>query len=180
VTLDDIKARCVLQDGCWLWRGALSDGWPRIFAPDYTKKGGAKTSQPGKRAVWHVKTGKPIPSGWRVFGTCQAKTCCNPAHIQCQPVAEWGKRVAESGRLQGVMRRIVANRATGRARAKLTGQDVEEIMASEETGLVLASRYGVAPQTISKARHGKARAHQPVGGLFSGLLAANDSKRKAA
>lgn len=180
MTLDDIKARCVEQDGCWLWRGAMTNGFPKIFAPDHTNHAGEKTSQPGKRAVWHVKTGKAIPKGWRVFGTCGNKACCSPQHINCQPEKEWGRQIAESGAWKGDMRRIIANRVHSRARTKLTPELIQEITTSRETGAAVARRLNLSKQTVSKARQGKARAYEPVGGLFSGLLAANDSRTRAA
>ena len=173
MTLDEIKGRCRIDEftGCWLWQGAVSDGWPRIWAPDYTGHAGALRTQTGRRAAWHIKTGKPIPAGWRVFGTCTARNCCNPAHMVCEPVAVQGQKVAASGKLKGNIVRITANRKTGRAKAAFDTETREAIRESEESGLALAARLGCSPQTISRIRNRRDVAFQPVGGMFTGLMA---------
>lgn len=178
MNLKDIKARCRIDGDCWLWTGALSKGWPRIWAPDYTLHGGALSTQTGRRAAWHLKTGQPIPSGWRVFGTCTARNCVNPAHMVCEPVADQGAKVAASGRLKGVITRITANRATGRKRSHLSPELIETIRLSNETGLALERKLGVSRSSISRVRTRKTLAFDAVGGLFTGLIAANDSQRR--
>lgn len=179
MNIEQIKDRCRIDEftGCWLWTGAKSSGWPRIWAPDYTLHSGELRTQTGRRAVWHVKTGKPIPSGWRVFGTCQARNCVNPAHMICEPTAQQGQKVAASGKLKGNIRRITANRATGRKRSSLSPALIAEILESPETGLQLERRLGVSRTTVSRVRTRKALAFDAVGGLFSGLLAMNDATK---
>lgn len=171
MTLEDLMGRCrISETGCWLWAGAKSDGVPRIWAPDHTKHDGEKHTQTGRRAMWHVKTGKAIPNGWRVFGTCGEETCINPDHAVCRPVAEQGAQVARSGKLRGNVRKIAASRATGRKRSSLTPELIAIIHTSPKTGLQLERDLGIDHRTISKVRTGKATAFQPVGGMFSGLL----------
>lgn len=171
MTPDDLKDRCRINDeGCWLWAGAKSKGVPRIWAPDHTKHGGEKHTQTGRRAMWHVNTGKPIPNGWRVFGTCEEATCINPDHMVCRPVAEQGAKVAKSGKLRGNVRKIAASRATGRKRSHLTPDLISIIRTSPKSGLQLEREMGIDHRTISKVRTGKATAFAPVGGIFSGLL----------
>jgi predicted XRE-type DNA-binding protein len=180
-TLQEIKGRCrINDDGCWIWTGAMSvDDYPRIYAPDFTA-GGKMRAQTGRRAVWHIKTGKPIASGWRVFGTCDDQLCLNPAHSVCQPVAERGAVVAASGKWRGSVTRLIANRRTGRRRSVLTPEMVAHIRSSTKKGIEVARELGVPRSQVSRVRSGKMPAFEPVGGLFSGLLAANDSTRKAA
>lgn len=170
MTLDDIMGRCRVEDGHWLWAGALSKGVPRIWAPDFTLHAGEMRSQTGKRAVWHVKTGKAIPDGWRVFGNCREPLCLNPTHVQCERPAARGVKVAASGVLKGQVLRIIANRSIGRQRSNLTPELLQEIATSPETGMSLQGRLGIPHQTISRVRNGQMRAFQPVGGLFTGLV----------
>lgn len=179
-TVNDIKDRCRIEDGHWYWAGATSDGYTRISAPDFTIHGGKMTSQHGRRAMWHVMHRKAIPAGWRVFGTCDEKTCVNPAHLVCQPVAERGKEVAASGREKGSVRRITAIRASARKRSHLTEELIDLILTSDKSGRELMEETGLGRSVISKVRKGHATAFTPVGGLFSGLLAANDDRRRAA
>lgn len=167
-TLEDIRERCVItEDGHWLWRGSLRpDGRPNIWAPDYTK--GGMSVQCGPRAVWHCSTGRPIPPNWRAYGTCEEKTCCNPACVACTSEEAFGRWLAKSGKFKGQAKRILANRTTGRARSKLTPELIEEIQFSSETGVALAQRLGLGTSLVSKARRGEVKVFQPLG-MFSGL-----------
>ena len=167
--LSQLRERCRVEDGHWLWTGATSDGVPRIWAPDYTK-GGKMASQTGRRAAWHLKQGKPLPEGWRVFGTCTEPACVNPAHAVARPVDEQGAIVAESGKWKGSVRRIAANRAIGRRRSSMTPELFETIKTSKKTGQQIARETGLCRTTVSRVRSGKATAFEPVGGLFTGLL----------
>lgn len=167
--LSDIMERCRVEDGHWLWVGALSNGKvPRIWAPDYTR--GGMTSQPGRRAVWHVKTGKPIPNGWRVFGTCERTDCISPIHLACKEMAQWGRELAASDKRKGSVMHQVASRATGRKRSKLTPEMIQRIKSDPEMGYVLAEELGVSKTTVSKVRRHGCPSFEPVGGLFSGLM----------
>lgn len=173
MTLDDIKARChINDDGCWVWKGAISDGkWPRVWAPDHSKPGSPMRSQPGRRAVWNVKTGRPIPNGWRVYGTCECDRCLNPAHLKCGPTEELGQHIQKTGKFKGQAKRIAANRATGKARAKTTPEMLAEIVSSTEPGTELSRRLNISRQIISRARNGKSgMCWQPIGGMFSQLM----------
>lgn len=173
MTLDDIKARChINDDGCWVWKGALSEKkWPRVWAPDHSKPGSPMRSQPGRRAVWNVKTGKPIPEGHRVYGTCECDQCLNPAHSKCGPTADLGKHIQATGKYKGSAKRIAANRATGRTRAKTTPEMLAEIRSSDLPGTVLSEELKVSRQIISKARKGTSGlCWEPLGGMFSQLM----------
>ena len=179
--LADVRGRCHIDDeGHWLWGGATSDGYPRIWAPEYTLHAGAMRTQTGRRAVYHLKVGKAIPKGWRVFSTCGERLCLNPEHSVCEAVAKRGAKVAASGKLKGVIARIVANRATNQRRSKLTAEMVETIRTSKATGLALAAQLGISHQLISRIRRGRPTAFDAVGGIFTGLLAANESIRRRA
>lgn len=169
-TLADVKGRCRVEGDCWIWTGAVSDGIPRVYAPD--AKDGKMRSQPGRRAVWIMKAGKAIPNGWRVFGLCDQKLCLNPAHLICEPTDRHGQKVADSGKLKGQIKRILANRATGRKRSKRSADLVTTVRTSEKAGTAIARELGVPPQWVSRVRTGKPTAFCPVGGLFTGLMGA--------
>ena len=173
MNLEQIKARCVIEEetGCWHWTGALSDGkWPRVYAPNHSKEGSPIQVQTGRRAVWHVLTGKAIPDGYRVHGRCDDPQCLNPDHMRCGPTAEWGKTLRRKGIYKGKAKRILANRATGRARSALTPELIKEITTSEETGEALASRLGLSRSVVSKARRGRAKSFLALANPFSGLI----------
>lgn len=172
-TLEEIKGRCFIDvDGHWLWRGAKGqNGAPKIYAPDYTKKSGELVAQCGYRAVWHCENQKAIPDGYRVFRTCDELTCCNPAHAKCLPVKEYGRQQARKGTLKGQATRILANRATGRKRSKLTPELMSQILVSSKPLRAMAEEVGVSICTVWRVRTGKVKAIQPASvGMFSGLM----------
>jgi len=184
-TLDEIMGNCRIEDAeagspHWIWCGGITGKTPRIWAPDYTATqqarkdgkirrtdGPVMASQPGRRAVYHLSTGKALPSGWRVYATCQEYSCV--IHFGAGPDDEVGRQISEMGRYKASIARKLASRATGRKRAKLSAEDVLEIQQSQETGEALTRRFGVGRTTISRVRHHGLPAHQPIGGLFSGL-----------
>lgn len=180
MTLDDIKDRCRIEDGHWIWAGASTRGIARIWAPDFTRHAGGMRSQTGTRAVWHIKTGKAIPTGWRVFITCDRPGCIAPKCLICQDPSERGQEVSASGVLKGSIRHRVNSRKTGRARSKLNPELIAFIKTSPLNGEQVAARTGLSRTTVSKVRKHGVPSFEPVGGIFTGLLAANDGRRAAA
>lgn len=169
-TLAEVRANCTIEDGHWLWNGGAkkhTGGRPVIYAPDITQ-GGKMVSQPGLRAVYHLATGKVIPAGHRVYGLCDELLCVNPKCIGCMSEVDWGARQARLGTQRGLTKRILANRAIGRARAKLTPEIVREIQQSTKTGRVLAAEFGLGTATVSRAKRGECCVFQSAN-MFSGL-----------
>lgn len=163
-TIDQIKDRCRVDEftGCWLWAGAMVGGkYPRIWQTE----DGEDKSMPGRRAAW-LALGRELPSGWRVYGTCESLSCVNPAHIKAGLTEEFGAHTRKTGSQRGNINRIKANRMTGRKRAALQPEQVAEVITSKETGLALAASHGVSMQTISKYRRHGLPCYEPVGGLF--------------
>ena len=120
--------------------------------------------------MWHVKTGKPIPAGWRVFWHLPARNCVNPAHMICEPTAQQGQKVAASGKLKGNIRRITANRKTGRLRAGWTQKPVKRCESRRNPALLWPS-VGLQPADDQPHSQSPGRILQPVGGMFTGLMA---------
>ena len=170
-TLEEVKGRCFIDDdGCWIWRGAASNSVPRVYAPDWTLRDGAMSTQCGRRAVWHIThPGSVIPPRVQIFGKCGKWQCLNPECAQAGPKKAQGAVIRREGWLKGKPQTRVAARKTGRARSVVTPEIIAEIQASPETGLQLAARLGISMQTVSKARRGQIVAFQPVGGFFGGL-----------
>lgn len=169
-TTEKLRERCRIDGDHWLWRGAQTGGFPQIWAPDYTNKDGRPNKQHGRRAAWHLKHRVTVPSGWRVYGTCEEKMCVNPAHAVARHPGEQGKRLAATGKLKGQIDRIMAGRAHGRKTSKLTREQIEMVLSSPKSGHQLAKELGINRTTVHRLRTGKAKAFQPVGGIFSGLL----------
>lgn len=172
-TLEEIKANCeITEDGHWLFlRGKRPEGRPNIYAPDFTRRDGEMTTQCGLRAVWHIVHQRPVPVGWRVFGTCDERACCNPAHIRCAPEEEFGLFLRRTKAFKGKTRRILANQATSRARSRLTPELIQYIQASPKTGVALSAELSLGTSLISKARRGEYVAFAASGNVFGGLMA---------
>ncbi len=169
-TLKDVKDRCVIDGGHWLWTGAVSAGLPNVYAPDYTRDPkGVMVSQRGARAIWHLTSRKPVPDGYRVFRSCDEPMCVNPANVECIACQEWGRQVADSGRWKNNMARIIANRRTGQKRSKLSHEKVHLILASDKSGRQLAEELGSSRSSISRVRAGHPVAFTPIAGIFAGL-----------
>lgn len=171
MTLDDIKARCFIDDdGCWIWRGGASKGVPRVYAPNHQKPGSPKESQVGRRAVWNVATGKPIPDGKRIYGTCGKSLCLNPECARCGTGEDIGKFTIKTGRFRGQPRRIAASRLTGRKRSHVTPELIAEIQGSNETGVALSRRLNLGREVVSRAKRGEMKAFAPIASPFAGLM----------
>lgn len=64
---------------------------------------------------------------------------------------------------------------------KLSMEKAREIRSSSETGVALAAKFNVSVHAISKVRTNRTwrDAENPFTGIFSGLLAANDTRKRA-
>jgi hypothetical protein len=172
-TLEDVQGRCRIDEfsGCWVWTGAVDRGQPKIYAPDWTNRSGELTTQTGQRAMWHIVNQRAIPRCWRAYSTCRTVCCLNPDHLKVGSHAEWGRDSSRSGELKGDIRVKVRNRRTGRTRSALTPETYAEVLMSSEKGVEIAKRLAISESTVSKARTGAIVCFQPIGGMFSGLLA---------
>lgn len=172
--IEEIKGRCfITEDGHWLWRGAVRpSGRPNMVAPDYTR--GGMFTQCGTRAVWHCQHQKPLPKGWRVWGTCEELTCCNPAHVTAGTPKAYGRWLRSTDQLKGKTNRILANRAIGRKRSVVDPETIAYIQASPKTRAQIARELGISPAVAGKARRGEMTAFKsasPFAGLGGGAAA---------
>lgn len=66
-------ARVTKTDGCWIWSGAVSNGYGHML-------GAAGTSVSAHRVSYEIHIGA-IPANGRISHTCTVKICVNPAHL---------------------------------------------------------------------------------------------------
>jgi len=128
--------------GCWEWIGSRNqDGYGNFHA----RQDGLVFWR-AHRFSCHINHG-PIPPDMDVCHECDNPACVNPKHL-------W----------LGTMKDNVADReAKGRGattgakngNAKLTENQVLEIVQSGETTIALGSKYGVHPSAITNIRLGK-------------------------
>jgi hypothetical protein len=82
-----LLARIVKRRGCWAWTGGTThDGYPLIWAGEYTANGNPRMSY-AHRIAYELWVG-PIPKGWQVDHTCRKIECLRPAHLEAVTPAE--------------------------------------------------------------------------------------------
>lgn len=181
-----IKDRCWInpETGCWEWKGALSGGWPRVHGKRFNEDGSHHlTPQVGRRTMWQAVHQKAIPNGWRVAGLCGCDTCLNPVHLKAGTSQEVGRQIAMRGALKGSPKRMAASRRLGLKKTKVTPAMYRLVLASDKTGAILSRELGISTTTIGRIRNGGlqsvAALANPMHGLFSGLVAANQERKRA-
>ena len=137
------------SEGCWLWRGNLSDRAYGRFSV-----GGGRWRL-AHRVMWELTNG-PIPAGLFLCHRCDTPACVNPAHLFLGTHADnMADRGAKGRQLKGERHH----------KARLTAAQVAEIRArygegnpprrqKAGTGTVsvrdLAKEYGVHPSTVHR------------------------------
>jgi hypothetical protein len=153
----DLRARSkVLRTkplDCWLWKGAVSHGQPRIWMFDPFVGGMRAVTGPRAAAILG---GLEVPAGGRAWMGCANPMCVNPHHVLVGTMAEWGKWIADNGTWRGVPARIAAATATARKHcSKLDMDKAREIRALELPQAEKAALYGVGVDVISDVERGK-------------------------
>jgi hypothetical protein len=126
--------------GCWEWTASTNSKGYGQFAVGYGK---TRKVLRAHRISYELFVGE-VPEGMSVLHYCDNPCCVRPKHLFLGTHADNMQDMSSKGRRMGV----VNNR-------KLSINQVMEIRESSETGVVLASRYGVAESTISEARNRK-------------------------
>lgn len=181
-TLEEVRGNCRIdEEGHWIWAGALWKGKPRIYAPDHTR-GGAMQVQSGARAVWHLMNKKPLPNGYWAFNTCSRPACVAPKCVDAGTTEDHGQNITAKGHLKGKINRTLANRRNAAKRSKVTPEMEAEILrrAESETYGAIAADLGLCPETVGLVNRGQKPLLRPLGGLLSGLIAANGAARMRA
>ena len=159
VTIQEIKDRTDEVGDCWVWKKAITSGYPQLKVP-------GRACKLVRRLVVELD-GRPAGARQPVITTCGDPLCVNPAHLKPVTVSEVGKRAAAAGGWKGKARgsKIAAKK---RATGKLTLEIAREIRMSEESGPVLSARYGVNRSLITRIKRGHAWKDytNPFGGLM--------------
>ena len=132
-----------VEDGCWLWRGATTNGYGVFGLRD-----GVKVK--AHRLAWELYCG-PIPEGMNVLHHCDNRRCVNVWRcLFLGSAADNRADCVSKGRHQHGVRHW---------RSKLVTEQVLEIRKSTDreygSGALLARRFGVTNQTIYDIRHGR-------------------------
>lgn len=172
-TIEEVQGRCRIdEEGHWIWTGSTRRGSPNIHAPNFTADDTGKTCtvQLGRRAVWHIITGKPIRKGRQVYQTCGHALCLRPSCLACGTKADQGRMVSTSGRERGKENRIQAGRANCASQRKVTPTMHTRIMADLAIGVpvhIVANKHDLHRDTIRRVRMGRSTA---AANPFAGLM----------
>lgn len=160
-TLESLFALTTEEGECRLWNKYLGNGVPMVY-------------HDGR----FIQVRKLILTlqGIDVWARYTASRCNNPLCVEPSHIIQ---RSPKQQHLH--MAKQVSLSPSNPARiAKITQEQAIEIRLSDESGPVLAERFGVTRTMISRIKRGESWAHE-FGNPFSGLFtAANDSGRKRA
>lgn len=132
---------------CWLWTaGKFANGYGMV---SLGRRSGRQINTQAHRVAYVLANGS-IPQGQVVMHTCDVRGCVNPAHLILGDQAENVRDAAAKGHYS------VPHRSGSRA-LKIPASDVALIVASPESCVSLADRYGVTKTCISLIRRGLRR-----------------------
>jgi HNH endonuclease len=129
-------------DECWNWTAACyPDGYGAFRVNGVLQR--------AHRVIYEHLHG-PIPILMEICHHCDNRKCVNPKHLFMDTQRGNLRDAAAKGRMK---------RGTGHHTTTLTEDEVRAIAASDEIQRVLAERYGVTRETISRIRSGFVWSH---------------------
>lgn len=153
--LKRIRNGCREDGDCLVWKGHCGKG----EMPVMSVKGVPRTV---RRLTYQHAVG-PVGAGMEVVSTCGTPRCVAPEHLKKISKTQRRRESAAKRSAGASVRLLSANRVR---QGKLDMEKARAIRASEETGPVLAERYGVSTALISLVRRGQSWAEpSPWSGL---------------
>jgi hypothetical protein len=138
------------NSGCWLWLGALSQGYGRLCISKCMS--GRKHMAAAHRISWQVHRG-PIPAGIDVCHKCDNPACVNPDHLFLGTRRDNMIDCKVKGRLKMPQKKYGADHPG----AKLTVDEVRSVRARRARGQcsAVAREFGVSPRTVDRIWRGE-------------------------
>lgn len=170
-TLQSLYALTTEEGDCRLWKKYLGNGVPMVYHD-------GKVIQVRKLILMLKRV--EVTARY-VAPKCDNPLCVKPSHIVQRTSQEQHAHMARLvSKAPSNHSRIIKITKTRREQVgKLNQAQAMEIRMSEESGPVLADRYGVTRTLINRIKRGESWV-QEFGNPFAGLFAANDSGRKRA
>lgn len=169
-----LRLRIVECGECWEWKHSYTtSGIPLLPRKD----GKAPEMVRVKVATDILK--RKVRKGHIASTKCENRRCVRPQHVAIITRAQMLERTRKNTNNQLRIAKITAaRRATSKV---MTMEKAAAIQASTETVEALGKQHNIHPSMAHKIKTGKAWAPQnPLAGLFSGLVAANDHNRRRA
>ncbi len=133
------------ENGCWLWNGAVVNGYP-VFT--HRPSGLVKVS--ATRLSWSLYKGKKLKSHEWALHKCDTPRCVNPEHLfKGDHVSNMLDMVAKGRFLKGEKNPGV----------KLTAEKVVAIRVDNRSRSVIAGQYGIAANTVGMIKRKERWAH---------------------
>jgi hypothetical protein len=139
---------------CWEWLGCFNGKVPKV------RYDGNMMSV---RRVFALDRQPNLTKNQYVTCTCKNWRCVNPDHIGVTARTLFLRNVSKGPNTK----KAAHVRYLAAARAKLTPEQEQEIRLSDETGAVVAKRYGISESLASKIRRGEG---SKVSNIWAGLM----------
>lgn len=149
---------------CILWTGATSKTGHPIHKPH------GCPCKLVRRSMFELAGGELEPRT-PIDTKCEERRCINPEHLFKSTSSAIAKKAAKRGAWGGA-RRAAKIAASKRATGKLTIEQAREIRMSDESGPVLALRYGVDKSLINGIKAGRNWKEYSSTNPFAGLMRA--------
>lgn len=147
LTIAHIKDRTEEVGDCWIWQQGSTNGYPQM-------KIQGRCCKLVRRMVVDLD-GRPAEPRQPVITTCGEMLCVNPAHLKATSTSDAAMRAAEKGAWKGKARAAkIASTRRANVNKKLDMDKAREIRMSNESGPVLAARYGVNRSLINGIKRG--------------------------
>jgi hypothetical protein len=161
-TLESLKARVIEEGECWLWQGYIQNNTPQIS--HYID--GKKTMVSVRKLMRELETGRQQPKG-HYSNTCGECSCVNPDHTIWRS-DHMHMRSMGRGRSSVTKAAKLREYRVSTGQVKLSESKAQEIRLSDDSGPVLAERYGVSRGLINRIKRG--RAWRVLSSPFAGLF----------
>ncbi len=129
---------------CWLWLGATW-GNNHYGAVRYDGR-----MQSAHRVSWQLWRGI-IPNGKLILHKCDVSTCVNPNHLY---IGDYSDNMRDMN-MRGRTNHEPKNVGERNGQAKLTGTQVDMIVASNLTYQEIAYAYGISTSQVGRIKNGQ-------------------------
>lgn len=146
-TMESLLARTIEEGECQLWPGYIGNGVPQV-------------SHNGKvvsiRRLMLELLGKAVDPTDYASPRCHNTACVCPEHIVHRTAAQHARAMAKAPTRNEDLRAAKLAATARKGDTKISIEKAREIRCSDETGPVLAERYGVGKGLIARIRRGEA------------------------
>ena len=167
--IEFVQQHTVDDGGCLIWTGRLS-----------CSSGAPKMGNKSARREYFQATKGPIRAGRVITSTCGHHLCME--HLAQITRSDVSRKQNADPSIRA--RKRASSARASRAKGKINMEIARQIRASTDSLDVEAAKHGVDRSLIHKIRTHKAWREDvfqasPFAGLFTGLVAANDTRRAA-